>query len=904
MEKEDREVTICPPEGQNFEGDRPARMFADVARSGIFRWLYPSAASPSIGAPDALATIFDRLKNKLGERYELERELGQGGMAVVFLAKDLRHDREVAIKVLHPELSASIGADRFEREIKLAARLQHPNILGLYDSGSADNLLYYVMPFIKGESLRDRLEREGQLPIDDAVQIALEVAEALGHAHAAGVVHRDIKPENILLSGGHALVADFGIARAASEAGAQKLTQTGMAVGTPVYMPPEQAVGDHVGPASDLYSLGCVLYEMLAGEPPFLAKSAQALMARHAMEAVPSIRIVRNTVPEEVEDAIFAAMAKVPADRPQNAAQFAEMLGLPIGATASRRSAIRHTASRRVPTGMHRTMDPDLPLPWWRRPWALGVLAVLVVGGGFVAWKAFAGSRSALLSPAELARARKVAVLYFGYPEPDLAPVADGLTEALIASLRAANLDVVSRNGVLPFRGTQTPVDSIAERLEVGTLVRGSISPEGEQIRITTWLTDADGNDQGDRSNFLIHRDSLGAAEAKVVEEASRKLREQLRVTLVAEARARAGNQAAWRLLQRGEKARNDADQAALSDPKSALPLLAQADSLLEQAAVADPAWVDPVLARGEVALQRAQLSPVGEKLPWIEAGFQLAGRAIELDASNARAMALRGSLEYEKWRALPPAQGSERDTLLKSAEADLQSAVRADDQLASAYATLSRVMYEKKDVYSALDRARSAYGADRYLTNSAAILDRLFYSSYDTQNFTEAEKWCNEGERRFPRNPTFTRCHLWLMIAPDAVRDVPEAWRLAAKLDSLYQSRPDSVRAYQASFARILVGGAIGKKVAGQPSPLADSARRVLVRARPDTRTDPRHELTGYEGVMRAQIGDLDEAIGLFKEYVSFNPDHSFSVGQNIHWWYRELRDKPEFQALVARRR
>ena len=247
-----------------------------------------------------MASILDRLKSNLSDRYTLERELGAGGMATVYLATDVRHDREVAIKVLHPELSASIGAERFEREIKLAAKLQHPHILGLYDSGETDKLLYYVMPFVKGESLRDRLNREGQLTIDDAIQIALEVADALGHAHAQGIVHRDIKPENILLSGGHALVADFGIARAATEAGGHKLTQTGMAVGTPVYMAPEQAVGDAVGPTSDLYSLGCVLYEMLSGEPPFLAKSAQALMARHAMEAVPSIRIVRNTVPEEV----------------------------------------------------------------------------------------------------------------------------------------------------------------------------------------------------------------------------------------------------------------------------------------------------------------------------------------------------------------------------------------------------------------------------------------------------------------------------------------------------------------------------------------------------------------------------------------------------------------------------
>ncbi len=311
-----------------------------------------------------MSTIQERLRALLSDQYAIERELGRGGMATVFLAKDLKHDRDVAIKVLHPELAATIGADRFEREIKLAAKLQHPHILGLYDSGAADGLLYYVMPFVQGESLRDRLDREGQLPIDDALQVALEVADALGYAHQLGIVHRDIKPENVLLSGGHALVADFGIARAVTEGGGQKLTQTGMAVGTPVYMAPEQAVGETVGPTADLYSLGCVLYEMLAGEPPFTAKSAQALMARHAMEAVPSIRIVRNTVPEEVEDAIFATMAKVPADRPQTAAQFSEFLGLPIGATASRRTSIRATASRRVPTqptfAGYRGRDPAL----------------------------------------------------------------------------------------------------------------------------------------------------------------------------------------------------------------------------------------------------------------------------------------------------------------------------------------------------------------------------------------------------------------------------------------------------------------------------------------------------------------------------------------------------------------
>src|SRR5688572_28614995 len=217
-------------------------------------------------------------------------------MATVFLAKDIRHDRDVAIKVLHPELSASIGAERFEREIKLAAKLQHPNILGLYDSGSADGLLYYVMPFIKGESLRDRLDREGQLPIDDAVQLTLEVAEALGHAHAAGIVHRDIKPENVLISGGHALVADFGIARAASQGDCPNVTPAVIGAGTPVYQSPEPGVGRPGGPTPGPHRPGCILDVVPPGEPPVTAKSAQALMARHSMEAVPSVRIVRATV--------------------------------------------------------------------------------------------------------------------------------------------------------------------------------------------------------------------------------------------------------------------------------------------------------------------------------------------------------------------------------------------------------------------------------------------------------------------------------------------------------------------------------------------------------------------------------------------------------------------------------
>ncbi|MDB4892287.1 MAG: protein kinase, partial [Gemmatimonadetes bacterium] len=222
-----------------------------------------------------------RLAHALGATYRIERELGAGGMATVYLARDLRHDRDVAIKVLHPDLGAALGSERFLSEIRTTARLQHPHILPLLDSGDADGLLYYVMPYVTGETLRSRLERETQLPIDDALRIAREVADALGSAHALGIIHRDIKPENILLQGGHALVADFGIALAVQQAGGQRMTQTGLSLGTPQYMSPEQAMGERtIDARADIYALGAVTYEMLAGEPPFTGSSVQAIVAK------------------------------------------------------------------------------------------------------------------------------------------------------------------------------------------------------------------------------------------------------------------------------------------------------------------------------------------------------------------------------------------------------------------------------------------------------------------------------------------------------------------------------------------------------------------------------------------------------------------------------------------------
>ncbi|MEP6591906.1 MAG: protein kinase [Gemmatimonadota bacterium] len=300
--------------------------------------------------------MLERLAAALADRYRIEREIGAGGMATVYLAHDLKHDRDVAIKVLHPDLGAALGSERFLSEIRTTARLQHPHILPLLDSGSAQGpdmsgpYLYYVMPLVAGETLRSRLERERQLPVEDAVLIAREVADALGYAHGLNVIHRDIKPENILLQGGHALVADFGIALAVQSAGGARMTQTGLSLGTPQYMSPEQAMGEkQIDARSDIYALGAVTYEMLTGDAPFTGSSVQAIVAKIMTEKPTPVHTLRDTVPEHVEEAVLTALAKLPADRFESAKAFAEALA--GSAPRSRRAASTRRGSRALALG-------------------------------------------------------------------------------------------------------------------------------------------------------------------------------------------------------------------------------------------------------------------------------------------------------------------------------------------------------------------------------------------------------------------------------------------------------------------------------------------------------------------------------------------------------------------------
>jgi serine/threonine-protein kinase len=412
-------------------------------------------------------------------RYRVERELGAGGMATVYLAHDVKHDRKVALKVLRPELAAALGAERFLREITTTANLRHPHILPLYDSGRTEadedgqgrtGFLYYVMPFVEGESLRDRLNRERQLPLDDALQIAREVADALSYAHSRGVIHRDIKPENILLESGHAVVADFGIARAVDAAGGAQLTETGLAIGTPTYMSPEQAAGEReLDGRSDLYALGCVLYEMLGGQPPFTGPTVESVVHQHLVVAPRPVTDLRPAVPGPVSAALQRALSKSPADRFNPVAHFAEAL---------HSGHVTSTAPERAPAAGRAP---------WRRPAVVAAAALLVV----LAAAAFAvfGRRA----PPGGGVTPSVAVLPFVDLSGGAAEyLGDGMAETLINALSGVQgLRVAARTSAFTFKGKSEDVRSIGQALGVGAVLEGSVQRSGDRLRITAQLINA-----------------------------------------------------------------------------------------------------------------------------------------------------------------------------------------------------------------------------------------------------------------------------------------------------------------------------------------------------------------------------------------------------------------------------
>jgi len=509
-----------------------------------------------------------RLSAALADRYRIEQELGQGGMATVYLAEDLKHHRKVAIKVLREDLAASMGASRFLREIEIAAQLQHPNILPLLDSGDAGGLLYYVMPYIPGPTLRERIS-QGEMPVHEAARLIAEVADALAAAHAQGVVHRDIKPDNVMLSGRHALVADFGVAKAVSDAtGHGAATTVGVAVGTPAYMSPEQAAAEpNIDQRSDIYAVGVLAYELFAGRPPFVAPTAQQLLAAHLTQAPEPLGKRRPGIPAGLEAVVMRCLAKSPDDRWQTATLLhaaLEPYGTPSGGVPPARTATGAAARR---------------LPWG----ALSAVTAVIIIAGVLLWRRGTGGSAA---PASVS----LAVLPIDNVGGDSTKeyLADGMTTEMASALRQSlGLDVVGDLSTFRFKHTSLSPNAIARELHVGLLLTGRMQSQGGRVRLQMQLNDAAGKllwsnqyDRESKDNFALQDEITSAVAGE--------LRVVLRPTAVAVAHAgRTVSPEAHDLYLRGMFEKNKLSEQGLNRAVDLFQQALKIDSNYAQAAAA-----------------------------------------------------------------------------------------------------------------------------------------------------------------------------------------------------------------------------------------------------------------------------------------------------------------------------
>lgn len=814
------------------------------------------------GAPGDVLTA--RLRTALGQRYRIERELGEGGMALVFLARDLRHDRPVALKVLRPELAVAVGEERFLREIHIAAQLNHPHILPLHDSGEADGLLFYVMPYEEGESLRQRLARGGPLAVGEAVRYAREIADALAEAHGRGVIHRDIKPGNILLARGHAVVADFGIARAVADA-SSTLTGVGAALGTPGYMSPEQAAGDpNLDHRTDLYALGCVLFEMLTGHPPYPGPTPQALLAQHATAAVPSPRHARTEVPPALDALVRRAMAKNLDTRFQSAQE----LGAALGELAA-----EHAPARR-------------PAPVRLRRLALGAAGAAVATAAVIlVLRRGAGA----LAPA----AAPLSVLVQPFRGPSGQPNAASLrlSDALTDRLQAVPaLNVTSPALLAPLRNAT--LDTLRARFAPDRVVVGLVDSGRDSLRVSADILDPRTARTLASRSFAVP----AAWEYAATDSLSAFAREFFAGELLqARRRARVHDPAAWALVARADTLRSDAEQAIERRlDRQGFRSLDVADSLLREAGRRDGASDLIPLDRARIADQRGfYVEYLRQALPNPPAGLPdpaaerrralaMVDALIRRRHGPADAYALRGRILEGLYRE------TGGDSLLDRAVADYQAATELDRHNAVAWMRLGSAYTSEGRYDDALLAFQHGSEEDAFQLHRDELLRGRFDAAFDAERFALADTTCRTGRLEFPASPLFTDCQLQLWSRTR--RDVGSATTAEAVADSL---NADASGTLLAPLRRLWVADVLARAGAGQ------RADRLAAGA---TTGAPR----AWLGVLlpecaylRLLRGQPDSALALVRLTIALEPMSRRAF--RTQPWYRPLAADPQFRALVA---
>jgi serine/threonine-protein kinase len=791
----------------------------------------------------------EHLQATFGSAYRVDDEMHGAGMSRVFLAVEAQFGRHVVIKVLPPELSATVTFERFKREIQIVAQFHHPHIVPIITAGQSGDLLYYVMPLVGTETLRDVMRRQRELPLDAVIRYAGDVADALAYAHTLGVVHRDVKPENILLEGGRAMLADFGIARAIERAvGVESVTSTGLAVGTPLYMSPEQAAADKkLDGRSDIYSLACVVFEMLAGHPPFQAGTTRAIIAMHMNERPPSIRTVRPDLLPAVDTAILKALSKSPADRFATAREFID--ALQGGGNAPQPSR----PSRRG-------LGALIPMV----AFSVAAIAAAVIIGRRI------GTRTAGrdLDPSH------IAVLQFDAQGADLTPVANGLSRDLIVALQnVPGLSVLSPEGVQGL-ANQRP-DSIGRALDVGTIVNATLERAGDSLQLDIRLIESSSSLQRassrirkPASQFLRMRDSLVS---EVAEQLRRRLGRDIRLR---EWRSQTKSDNAWTLRQTAEELlqyeatmrRNPGDLS----PQ--LRVLARADSLLAAASRADRGWSDPVVARARIYVRIADYFEGAKSLDQVAAGLRMLEHIDPKWNSDPNILGVRGHLRY--LRVFYGGAGGSANAILDSARTDLIAATSANEHLADAWSSLSSVQRLYGDLTGSVLSARRALATDAYLRWVPSATSKLVYALIYSDSAAEARRVCLRAVTRYPNDPAINTCELGVLGYTGAGGDdAKRVWTLVAENE---RTGPWQLAAGISPIARYFAAAVLAR------SGMRDSAMRVVAETRRVAeRAGLANDYWNPEAYARMVVGDTVGSIGVLETAVALGHTSSTLVAR-----------------------